>query len=139
MQTLHIQLIEIEQNCVELRYLVSRGSQYESQVLNMRAIQDLIKQAKLNYYLGQQPKLAGIGQRLFFWLDGEGRWFSRAIAHCPCNGLILAIDTGKKLAHLPWEVLHNGSDFLVNWVNPVIVPIRWIDRPTKARSIQDDL
>lgn len=80
MQTLHIQLVEVEQDIVELRYFFAQKSQYEPQILNLAAIQALLKQAKRDYYIGQQPALAEIGQQLFFWLDGDGRWLSRAIS-----------------------------------------------------------
>ena len=136
MQTLHIQLVEVEEDIVELRYFFAQTSQYEPQILNLAAIQALLKQAKRDYYIGQQPDLAAIGQQLFFWLDGDGRWLSRAIANCPSEGLILAIATSAKLAHLPWEALHDGTDFLVRRVNPVVVPVRWSDRPTQTKSVQ---
>lgn len=136
MQTLHIQLVEVEQDIVELRYFFAQKSQYEPQLLNLAAIQALLKQAKRDYYVGQQPALAEIGQQLFFWLDGDGRWLSRAIDNCPSEGLILAIATSEKLAHLPWEVLHDGTDFLIKRVNPVVVPVRWSDRQTETKPIQ---
>jgi hypothetical protein len=42
-------------------------------------------------------------------LDGDGHWLSRAMQQCRGTGLIIAINTGKSFAHLPWEVLHNDK------------------------------
>ncbi len=133
MQTLRIQLKEVQRDCVELRYWVEPQKTYESQFLNIAQIADLVKEAKLNYYLGR-PRLKEMGQKLFCWLDGEGRWLSRAIKECHQDGLILAIATPQKLAHLPWELLHDGTSFLVEGVNPVVVPVRWIEEEHPATS-----
>lgn len=141
MQTLRIQLKEVQRDCVELRYWVEPQKIYESQFLSIAQIADLVKEAKLNYYIGP-PKLTEMGQKLFCWLNGEGRWLSRAIQDCHQGGLILAIATPQKLAHLPWEVLHDGTSFLVEGVNPVVVPVRWIEKNTpppptlEARPLQ---
>ncbi|MBD2181692.1 tetratricopeptide repeat protein [Aerosakkonema funiforme] len=137
MQTLHIRLAEIDGDCIELRYYFDRPSQYETQQLKLSGIDNLLKQAKRDYYLGR-PALVDIGKQLFVWLDGNGRWLSRAIDKSKDGGLILAIDAGQKLAHLPWEVLHDGIDFLVKRVNPVTIPIRqvgWVEE-TKPNIIE---
>lgn len=135
MQTLHIQLNAVEENWIELRYFYEQPQGYETQGLNLARIQDLLLSGEQNYY-HLLPDLKGMGQRLFFWLDGDGRWLSRAIENCPGEGLVLAIDTGEKLAHLPWEVLHDGSDFLAKRINPVVLPVRWLDRPTEKKPVE---
>ncbi|MBO3463588.1 CHAT domain-containing protein [Aetokthonos hydrillicola Thurmond2011] len=135
MQTLHIQLKAVEHNWVELRYFCKQPHRYEMQELNLATIQDLLLLGEQNYYK-PLPDLEGMGQRLFFWLDGDGRWLSRAIESCPRDGLALAIDTGEKLAHLPWEVLHDGKDFLVKRVNPVVLPVRWLDKATEKKAVE---
>ncbi len=141
MQTLRIQLKDVQPNRVELRYCLEPQKTYESQFLSIAQIADLVKESKLNYYHGP-PRLREMGQKLFCWLDGDGRWLSRAIAECQQGGLILAIATPEKLAHLPWEVLHDGTSFLVEGVNPVVVPVRWIEKNTpppptlEARPLQ---
>nr|WP_255515583.1 tetratricopeptide repeat protein [aff. Roholtiella sp. LEGE 12411] len=50
--------------------------------------------------------------------------------------MVIAIDTDQKLAHLPWEVLHDGQDFLVKRVNPVVLPLRWIEKETEGFSVE---
>ncbi|MBG1257806.1 tetratricopeptide repeat protein [Nostoc commune] len=135
MQTIRIQLRESTQETVELRYWLPKIKHYESRRLRLAEIADLLNQGERDYYK-LLPNLPGIGQQLFFWLDGDGRWLSRGIANCRGEGLVIAIDTDKKLAHLPWEVLHDGEDFLVKRVNPVVLPLRWIEKETEAFAVE---
>jgi tetratricopeptide (TPR) repeat protein len=134
-QTIRIQLRESTQETVELRYWLPQIKHYESRRLKLAEIADLLQQGERDYYK-LLPNLPGIGQQLFFWLDGDGRWLSRGIANCRGEGLVIAIDTDKKLAHLPWEVLHDGEDFLVKRVNPVVLPLRWIEKETEPFSVE---
>ncbi|MDZ8025228.1 MAG: tetratricopeptide repeat protein [Nostoc sp. DedQUE11] len=135
MQTIRIQLRESTQETVELRYWLPQKKHYESRRLKLAEIADFLKQGERDYYK-LLPDLRGIGQQLFFWLDGDGQWLSRGIANCRGEGLVIAIDTDKKLAHLPWEVLHDSEDFLVKRVNPVVLPLRWIEKETEAFSVE---
>ncbi|MEH2424681.1 MAG: tetratricopeptide repeat protein [Nostoc sp.] len=135
MQTIRIQLRESTQEIVELRYWLPEIKHYESRRLKLAEIADFLKQGERDYYK-LLPNLAGIGKQLFFWLDGDGRWLSRGIANCCGEGLLIAIDTDKQLAHLPWEVLHDGEDFLVKRVNPVVLPLRWIEKETEPFSVE---
>ncbi len=135
MQTIRIQLRESTQETVELRYWLPQKNHYESRRLNLAEIADFLKQGERDYYK-LLPNLPGIGKQLFFWLDGDGRWLSRGIANCRGEGLVIAIDTDKQLAHLPWEVLHDGEDFLVKRVNPVVLPLRWIEKETEPFAVE---
>jgi CHAT domain len=134
-QTIRIQLRESTQETVELRYWLPQKNHYESRRLKLAEIADFLKRGDRDYYK-LLPNLPGIGKQLFFWLDGDGRWLSRGIANCRGEGLVIAIDTDKKLAHLPWEVLHDGEDFLVKRVNPVVLPLRWIEKETEPFSVE---
>ncbi|MEH1952236.1 MAG: tetratricopeptide repeat protein [Nostoc sp.] len=135
MQTIRIQLRECTQETVELRYWLPQQKHYESRRLKLAEIADFLKQGDRDYYK-LLPNLPGIGKQLFFWLDGDGRWLSRGIANCRGEGLVIAIDTDRKLAHLPWEVLHDGEDFLVKRVNPVVLPLRWIEKETEGFAVE---
>ncbi|MHC5765311.1 MAG: tetratricopeptide repeat protein [Nostoc sp.] len=135
MQTIRIQLRESTQETVELRYWLPQIKHYESRRLKLAEIANFLKQGERDYYK-LLPNLPGIGQQLFFWLDGDGPWLSRGIANCRGEGLVIAIDTDQKLAHLPWEVLHDGEDFLVKRVNPVVLPLRWIEKETEPFSVE---
>lgn len=131
MQTLYIKLVPLEGQFIELRYAFGEPARYETQQLDVSSIESLIQKAKGSYYM-LMPDLKGIGQQLFLWLDGNGRWLSRAIHDCRDEGLVLALDVRERLGHLPWETLHDGEQFLIERVNPAVVSIRWIDR-----SVQD--
>lgn len=133
MQTLYIKLVPLDKRFVELRYAFKEPIKYEVQRLDIASIDDLIQKAKGGYYM-LLPDLKGIGQQLFCWLDGSGRWLSRAINECEGEGLALALDVRERLGHLPWETLHDENQFLVDRINPVVVPIRWSDRATKELS-----
>ncbi|MEH2456205.1 tetratricopeptide repeat protein [Nostoc sp.] len=135
MQTIRIQLRESTQETVELRYWLPQKNHYESRRLKLAEIANFLNQGERDYYK-LLPNLPGIGRQLFFWLDGDGRWLSRGIAECRGEGLVIAIDTDKQLAHLPWEVLHDGEDFLVKRVNPVVLPLRWIEKETAGFSVE---
>ncbi|BAZ30235.1 TPR repeat-containing protein [Cylindrospermum sp. NIES-4074] len=134
MQTIHIQLRETQQSTVELRYLLPQQKHYESRTLQLAEIAELLQLGEQDYYQSL-PYLPRIGKQLFFWLDGDGRWLSRAIEQCRA-GLVVAINTGEKLAHLPWEVLHDGKEFLVNKRHPVVVPVRWLEKETAAFAVE---
>ncbi|MEH2071374.1 MAG: tetratricopeptide repeat protein [Nostoc sp.] len=135
METIRIQLRESTQETVELRYWLPQVKHYESRRLKLAEIADLLKQGERDYYK-LLPNLPGIGRQLFFWLDGDGRWLSRGIANCRAEGLVIAIDIEQKLAHLPWEVLHDSEDFLVKRVNPVVLPLRWIEKETEPFAVE---
>ncbi|HSF76905.1 MAG TPA: tetratricopeptide repeat protein, partial [Microcoleus sp.] len=130
MQTLYIKLVALEKQFVELRYAFGEPARYETQLLDVSSIDNLIQKAKGSYYM-LLPDLEGMGHQLFCWLDGTGRWLSRAINDCKEEGLVLALDVRERLGHLPWETLHDGAQFIVERVNPVILPIRWVDRPVQ--------
>jgi hypothetical protein len=56
-------------------------------------------------------------------LDGNNRLLANALKESQQQGLIIAIAADKGLAHLPWELLHDGQCFLVE-KQPPIIPIR---------------
>ncbi|MFM7220158.1 MAG: CHAT domain-containing protein, partial [Nodosilinea sp.] len=140
MQVLHIALKPLDINQVELRYWDDLPANYERQVLPRQDIADLIEQSEQDYYR-LRPDLPSMGKRLFLWLEGEGRWLSRAIHGCTTEGIVLAISAAAEFSHLPWEVLHDGNSFLVEREYPLVVPVRWVDQPSptltpQAKSLQ---
>jgi CHAT domain-containing protein len=136
METLHISLKWLTDQQVELRYWRDQRSAYETKVLAIAEISDFIEQSELDYYV-LRPNLASIGKRLFNWLDGEGRWLSRVIQGCVFEGLVLAVASDAKLAHLPWEILHDGNEFLVQKRYPLVTPLRWLDQPVQQQKPQE--
>ena len=123
MQSLNVELKPIDATWVQLRYWLGSAPP-ETRQLKLSDIQPLIDRGEMYYYT-TRPNLVPVGQQLFAWLDGDGRWLSRAVQNCTPPGLVLAIDTDARLAHLPWEVLHDGQGFLVERMGTPVVPVRW--------------
>jgi CHAT domain-containing protein len=145
MHPLYIELRPIDTQRIELRYHhieVNDGS-YEPQIVEISSIQALIAQSERDFYVSSFPDLVNIGQQLFIFLDSQARYLTRAIENCQEDGLILAIDTGNghetgtRLSHLPWEVLHDGRSFLIDQSAPYIVPLRWTNSRVKSRELQN--
>ncbi|MBN3894292.1 MAG: tetratricopeptide repeat protein [Nostoc sp. NOS(2021)] len=139
MQTLHLDLKPVDDNYVELRYFVDNPNQYEKRSLSLTEVADLIKLAERDYYVSFFPEDYTItGRRLYDWLDGSDRWLQPLLDKYRREGIVLAIATTEKLAHLPWEVLHDGVSFLVERV-PAIVPVRWVsDSTVKKLTIEGE-
>ena len=146
MQTLHLDLKPVDENYVELRYFIDNPNQYEKRSLSLTEVADLIEFAERDYYVSFLPEDYTVtGRRLYNWLDGSDRWLQPLLDKHRREGIVLAITslssanaTSEKLAHLPWEVLHDGVSFLVERV-PAIVPVRWVsDSTVKKLTIEGE-
>ena len=147
MQILYIELHPSGETKVELRYQKLKDQGYEKQILLISAIADLIALAERDIYVSM-PDPVEIGKKLFGWLDGDGRWLSRALADCNEALLVLAIANLAQLPHLPWEVLHDREGFLIDRKYPKVVSVRWTkgevvasepaDRPLRVMFMATD-
>ena len=147
MQILYIELHPSGETKVQLRYQKLKDQGYEKQILLISAIADLIALAERDIYVSM-PDPVEIGKKLFGWLDGDGRWLSRALADCNEELLVLAIANLAQLPHLPWEVLHDREGFLIDRKYPKVVPVRWTkgevvasepaDRPLRVMFMATD-
>jgi tetratricopeptide (TPR) repeat protein len=136
-QTLHLDLKPVDDNYVELRYFVDNPNQYEKRSLSLTEVADLIELAERDYYVSFFPEDYTVtGRRLYNWLDGSDRWLQPLLDKYRREGIVLAIATAGKLAHLPWEVLHDDNSFLVQRV-PAIVPVRWVSDSTVKKLTID--
>jgi tetratricopeptide (TPR) repeat protein len=136
-QILHLDLKLVADNYVELRYFTDNPNQYEKRSLPLSEITDLIDIAERDYYVSAFPEDYGVtGRRLYNWLDGSDRALQPLLDKHRREGIILAIAAAEKLAHLPWEVLHDGNSFLVQRV-PAIVPVRWMSDSTVKKLTID--
>jgi hypothetical protein len=138
-QTLHLDLKLVAGNYVELRYFIDNPNQYQKRSLALTEIADLIKLAERDYYVSDLPEdYIVTGQRLYNWLDGSDRTLQPLLDKYRREGIVLAIAAAEQLAHLPWEVLHDGNGFLVQRV-PAIVPVRWVsDSTVKKLTIEGE-
>ncbi|WP_414624366.1 CHAT domain-containing protein [Calothrix sp. CCY 0018] len=124
MQILHFNLKFIQDNYVELRYFEDNKNKYQSRSLPLTEIADLIQLAEQDYYVPLPEDYVKTGTKLFNWLDGD-RFFQQLLDKQRGKGVVLALSTSGNIAHLPWELLHNGKCFLVE-TKPGIIPVRWV-------------
>jgi hypothetical protein len=136
-KTLHLDLKPVGENYVELRYFYDNPNQYERRSLPLGEIADLIQLAEQDYYVRLAVDYTITGQKLYNWLDGSDRLLSRTMQQYPGESVVLAIAAAESLAHLPWEVLHDGNSFLVARI-PAVVPVRWVSSDTKKLSIEGE-
>ncbi|WP_414546187.1 CHAT domain-containing protein [Nostoc sp. CCY0012] len=113
------------QDYVSLRYFWDKPSDYKEHRLPLPEIKGLSDKAETDYYTRLPVDYATTGQSLYNWLDRSDRILANALKEPHPQGLIIAIATDKGLAHLPWEILHDGNSFLVEKTPPVI-PVRWV-------------
>jgi CHAT domain-containing protein len=126
MPILHLDLKPVQGEAVALRSFWENPNDYDDRVLSLAEIGDWVEQAEAGYYVSpkNQVDLVVLGRELFQWLDGADRWLVSKLNQYPGQGIILAIATAGRLAALPWEVLHDGAQFLVQRQS-AIVPVRW--------------
>jgi tetratricopeptide (TPR) repeat protein len=125
MQTLHLDLKLVADNYVELRYFFDNPNDYQRRSLPLSEIADLIQGAEQDYYVRLAVDYAVTGRKLYNWLDGSDRFLQQLLDRHRGEGIVLAIAAAEKLAHLPWEVLHDGNSFLIERL-PAVVPVRWV-------------
>jgi hypothetical protein len=89
----------------------------------------LIEQCETSYYSGKNKdvseELMALGRKLYQWLDGDEGWLRshfhtpQAIAfHLTYSPEVQSLNPETDrialgLAHLPWELLHDGVGFLM--------------------------
>jgi hypothetical protein len=125
MKILHIYMAQQGESSIALRYFWDNPFDYHEHSLPLMNLKDLYEQAEMNYYTRVPVDYVTTGQSLYRWLDQSSQLLLTAINQAHPEGLILAIAAGKGLAHLPWELLHDGKSFLVE-KRPPIIPVRWI-------------
>ncbi|ACC85122.1 GUN4 domain-containing protein [Nostoc punctiforme] len=125
MKILHISLKEQGKDYVSLRYFWDNPSDYKEHKLSVAEIKQLGDRAETDYYTRLPVDYSVTGQALYNWLDKSDRLLANALNHPHQQGLVIAIATDKGLAHLPWELLHDGKCFLVE-KTPPIIPVRWM-------------
>jgi len=120
----------------QLRYFWDNPNEATSRQLPLSEIAGLMKRSDRDYYSQVPVDYARTGQSLYHWLDGSERHLQRALDQERGKDIVLAIATAKGLAHLPWEILHDGTRFLVQ---QKIVPVRWVKvGSNKKLTTQDE-
>ncbi|MCA2505000.1 MAG: CHAT domain-containing protein [Microcystis sp. M54BS1] len=125
MKILHIDLQERGSNSVEFRFFWDNPNQTRTYTRFLSEIKNLSGRADTDYYTRLPEDHAKTGQGLYRWLDGTERILQNELDSHRGEKIVLAISTSKGLVHLPWELLHDGQNFLVSKL-PAIVPMRWM-------------
>ena len=134
MKILHISLTERSNDYVSLRYFWDNPADYKKHRWPLAEIKKLSDIAETDYYTYHPVEYTTTGQALYNWLDKSDRVLANALQEPHPEGLVIAIATDKGLAHLPWELLHDGECFLVE-KRPWIIPIRWVSN-SKSKPIK---
>jgi hypothetical protein len=125
MEILHLDLKLAGSDRVEFRYFWDNPNEVKTSPRSLSELEERRRKVDTDYYTRLPEDYAKTGQALYGWLDGNERILQGEINKHKHSGFILAISTSQGLAHLPWELLHDGKDFLVGKI-PAIVPIRWV-------------
>ena len=137
MRIFHIDLRPKDDDHIALRYGWENLSEFQERVLPVSEISDLIARAERDYSVRLLPENYGVTwQHLYRWLDGSDRGREGQL-RAERDLTVLAIAAAGRLAHLPWEVLHDGNDFLVARLAPTIVPVRWSGLGTQPLKVAE--
>ncbi|WP_193198840.1 tetratricopeptide repeat protein [Nostoc sp. MG11] len=128
---------------------------YGSRRLDKAELVALINSCEQNYYAQQKdslPDLIQLGRQLYQWLDGKEGWLRKSLNEADEQTIYLdLIQTSEAqglnpetqrvalgLAHLPWELLHDGSGFLIGRRNLSVLPVRCVQRrQTQVIGVQN--
>ncbi|MEH2142245.1 CHAT domain-containing protein [Nostoc sp.] len=128
---------------------------YGSRRLDKAELATLIDLCEQNYYAQQKdslPYLTQLGRQLYQWLDGNQGWLRRALDEADEQTILLdLIQTSEAqglnpqtervalgLAHLPWELLHDGAGFLIEREDISVLPVRCMQqRQTQVIGVQN--
>ena len=125
MKILHVDLQERGSDRVEFRFFWDNPNQNQPSTRSLSEINNLSDRADTDYYTRLPEDHSKTGKALYQWLDGSERILQNELDRHGREGIVLAISTSQGLAHLPWELLHNGQGFLVE-KRPAIIPVRWL-------------
>ncbi|MEE8170152.1 MAG: CHAT domain-containing protein, partial [Phycisphaerae bacterium] len=108
-----------------LRFLREDGGLLGERPLDKDQVDQLVTDVKEGYQRSS-PDLAGLGRRLYEWLDGSSeRWLAKARNGEP--GLAIHIDVEQRLRHLPWELLSQDHVFLCGQPGNPFTPVRRVN------------
>ncbi|MEG3438473.1 CHAT domain-containing protein [Pannus brasiliensis CCIBt3594] len=125
MKILHVDLHENGIDRVDFRYFWDNPNEIKSYTRSLSRIQQRTKKADTDYYTRIPVDFRETGKSLYDWLDGSDRILDGELNKHRREGIILAISTSQGLARLPWELLHDGRNFLIAGMPPII-PVRWV-------------
>jgi tetratricopeptide (TPR) repeat protein len=120
-----------------------------SRRLDQTELSQLINLCESNYYseriYDRPDELKTLGRKLYQWLDGKEGWLRSALDEADEQTIYLDLSqtsdaqslnpetnrVGLALAHLPWELLHDGKKFLLA---TSVLPVRKVQQ-RKGESV----
>ena len=127
MNELELEIFEQSSDYSELR--LRGGEGLRTRGLDRTAIDHLIEVVEHAYAedsIAQRvfgsAELRDLGEILFNFLDGDERWFSQALADP--RGATVRIAAGRRLRHLPWELVVRDGSCLAVSENAPLLPVR---------------
>jgi tetratricopeptide (TPR) repeat protein len=148
-----VTLSQVQAGSARIRYDYDDGTPGIQVQAPTAAIEELLDRADTDYYitLPENPEqrselLESLGKRLFDFLDTGDRRISGYIERTSGTWEVLALGIRVErpadtlIDYLPWELLHDGTSFLVGSSRPV-VPIRFrpgesLRREPQARPLR---
>lgn len=139
---LNLQLTETDNRTARLRYFPEdQPHDVFERTFDLAEIGQLIERADRDYYFSSSPdgykfdasraEQLRLGQTLYNWLDSADRYLERRIGALQAGQLlVLALQGDTRLLHLPWELLHDGRDFLIS---RRLLPVRQAMATTTTR------
>ena len=113
----------------------------------------LIEDCEQRYYSGRPvnayrqaydlpEELVKLGRELYEWLDGKEGWLRQGFNAGMPQAIVFDLVQSReaqaleselarialRLAHLPWELLHDGREFLIKQQLLTMPPLRWVQR-----------
>ncbi|MBN3872051.1 CHAT domain-containing protein [Nostoc sp. JL33] len=135
---------------LKLTFALSQQQTFElrfnnvSRPLDKAELAALIDLCEQNYYTQQTialTDLTQLGHQLYQWLDGNEGWLRRSLNEVDQTIYLDLIQTSEAqglnpetervalgLAHLPWELLHDGAEFLVERRDISVLPVRSVQQ-----------
>lgn len=127
MNEFELEIFEQSSGYSELR--LRGGEGLRTRGLDRTVIDQLIEVVEHAYaedsiaqWIFDSAALRDLGEKLFYFLDGDERWFSQALADP--RGATVRIAAGQRLRHLPWELVVRDGSYLAVSESAPLLPVR---------------
>ncbi|MCB1037683.1 MAG: CHAT domain-containing protein, partial [Acidobacteria bacterium] len=138
MREIRFEVVEPSENHVHLRLYGEDGRLEGERELDPQEVDSLITRVEKAYRRTPFPEdLPALGAELFRFLDGDEHGWLRKAREASRRTLTVRIDVRGRLAHLPWELLHDGGVDLCSLPRGGILPVRQVGREVQKRTAEN--
>jgi len=127
MQTLFFQLQAPDEKTAQLIYFSDARNGVQRESVTGEALSNLLSISSA-YHLRlhwNASDLRGMGREIYSFLNGHQKKLDRLISSRVSDTIVLAIESVSPLTAIPWEIMHDGEQFIVTSETPRIIPVRW--------------